>query len=275
MQKEESLEMQPLVSVVIPVYNDGVYLAESLNSALSQTYANLEVIIVNDGSTDSFTLSVLENIKFPNVRVIHKENGHLSSARNAGIANANGEYILTLDADDRFDKRFVQLALPCMKEDNVGVVTCFVKSFGDKSYKWKPRGGGVNSFILRNECCGNSLFRKSIWKQVGGYDENMKLGYEDWEFWIRVTKTGWNVKVIDQYLFNYRISSKTMMLSSSEPNRKEIVKYIAKKHGELYTDYFIDSISKWTLVDKRKVPRWYDILDLLRRKFQLPYRKQK
>ncbi|HKO79454.1 MAG TPA: glycosyltransferase family A protein [Chitinophagaceae bacterium] len=256
----------PLVSVIIPVFNDGIYLAESVKSALEQTYANIEILVVNDGSTDEFTLSVLRNIEQAKVRVIHKENGHLSSARNAGIQQAKGEFILTLDADDKFHKKFLELALPNFKDANIGVVSCYVKAFGDRSYKWKPRGGNALNFLFRNECCGNSLFRRKVWEEAGGFDEQMKSGYEDWEFWIRVTKSGWVVKVLRQYLFNYRITAKSMLLSSSEPKRREIVSYIVNKHKEYYYESLVDAIAAWRIIDKGKSAQWVDILSLLKRK---------
>ncbi|MGZ5219734.1 MAG: glycosyltransferase family 2 protein [Chitinophagaceae bacterium] len=256
----------PLVSIVIPVYNDGIYLAESVQSALDQTHKNIEILIVNDGSTDEHTLSVLKSIEQPKVRVIHKENGHLSSARNAGIQEAKGEFILTLDADDRFNKDFLKLALPNFENEQVGVVTCFVKAFGDRSYTWRPRGGGAANFLFKNECCGNSLFRRKAWVETGGFDEQMKSGYEDWEFWIRITKAGWLVKVVKQYLFNYRITSKSMLLGSSEPKRKEIVGYIVNKHKDFYCENLINAMAAWRIIDKAKTPEWSDILGLVKRK---------
>lgn len=259
-------EVNPLVSVVIPVFNDGIYLNEAVQSALGQTYGHLEIIIVNDGSTDEYTLSVLKTIGRENVRVVHKPNGHLSSARNAGIKEAKGELILTLDADDKFNKEFLSLAVPHFADPGVGVVTCYVRSFGDQSYKWRPRGGGAANFLFKNECCGNSLFRKRIWLDEGGFDEQMKSGYEDWEFWIRATKAGWQVKVIRQYLFNYRITSKSMLLGSSEPKRKEIVSYIVNKHKDYYTEGLISAMAAWRLIDKAKKPEWSDILGLVKRK---------
>ena len=92
----------PLISVVIPCYNDGKYLPETLGHLAKQTFRDFEIIIVNDGSTDPETLSILKNLESENTRVLHKENGRMSSARNHGVKHARGEYIAALDADDYF-----------------------------------------------------------------------------------------------------------------------------------------------------------------------------
>ena len=91
-----------LVSVVIPCYNHGEYINEAIGSIISQKYTNWEIIIVDDGSTDKGTIAVLGKINHPRIKIIHKENGHLSSARNCGFRESKGDYILTLDADDKF-----------------------------------------------------------------------------------------------------------------------------------------------------------------------------
>jgi glycosyltransferase involved in cell wall biosynthesis len=256
-----------LVSVVIPVYNDGKYLVEAIESIRSQTYKDIEIVVVNDGSTDTDTLHLLDKLSHEGLQVLHKENGHLSSARNYGITHASGELILTLDADDKFHSTFVSKAVKVIAEDEaIGVVTCYVQSFGDQNYKWKPKGGGLENFLWNNEACGNSLFRKSIWSQIGGFDVNMKKGYEDWEFWIRITAAGWKVAVIKEYLFYYRISSKSMLLNTSIPNRKEILHYIVNKHPDIYHHQLAEMLQEWKLVDLRQPLKWRLIGKLLFKK---------
>src|SRR5690349_6578170 len=98
----------PLVSVIIPCYNDGHYIDDSVSSIRSQTFADWEIIIVNDGSTDESTLAKLRTFDDPLITVLHKENGHLSYARNHGISHAKGVIIVTLVADDKFEKTFIE-----------------------------------------------------------------------------------------------------------------------------------------------------------------------
>jgi len=242
----------PLVSVIIPCYNDGHYLDDSVSSIKAQTFGDWEIIIVNDGSTDAATLEKLRSFKDASITVLHKENGHLSSARNHGIRHAKGEIIVTLDADDKFEKTFIAKGVNDLSADSsIGAVTCYLKSFGLKNFKWRPLGGDVKNFLYRQESCASAMFRKACWEKIGGYDEQMKSGYEDWEFWIRLTSAGWKVHVIKEYLLNYRITEKSMLLTQSEPKREEIVSYVMEKHRELYWQQLKDAVIQRKIIDLR------------------------
>jgi cellulose synthase/poly-beta-1,6-N-acetylglucosamine synthase-like glycosyltransferase len=207
---------------------------------------------VNDGSTDAPTLQILSSLQHEKIRVLHKENGHLASARNFGIQQAAGDIIVTLDADDKFEKTFIEKGVKILEDDKTaGVVTCYLKSFGDRKYKWKPLGGDIKNFLYRLECCASAMYRKQCWEQVQGYDENMKKGYEDWEFWIRVTAAGWKVQVIKDFLLHYRTTATSMSRVQSEPNRKIIVEYILEKHKDLYWQHIKDAVIERKLIDLR------------------------
>jgi glycosyltransferase involved in cell wall biosynthesis len=242
----------PLVSVIIPCYNDGIYLDDSVSSAKAQTFTDIEIIIVNDGSTDAATIQKLNSFKDPLITVLHKENGHLSSARNHGIRHAKGDFIVTLDADDQFEKTFIQKGVNLLQQNSLaGAVTCYLKSFGLKKYKWKPLGGDIKNFLYRQESCASAMFRKVCWEKAGGYDEQMKSGYEDWEFWIRLTAAGWTVQVLKEYLLNYRVTEKSMLLTQSEPKREAIVNYILEKHKELYWRQLKEAVIQRKIIDLR------------------------
>jgi glycosyltransferase involved in cell wall biosynthesis len=242
----------PLVSVIIPCYNDGQYLDDSVGAAKSQSFTDIEIIIVNDGSDDPATLQKLQSFNDPGITVLHKENGHLSSARNHGIRHAKGQIIVTLDADDKFEKDFIAKGVSILQRDTaVGAVTCYLKSFGLKKYSWKPLGGDIKNFLFRQESCASAMFRKECWEKTGGYDEQMKSGYEDWEFWIRLTAAGWKVAVIKEYLLQYRVTDKSMLLTQSEPRREQIVNYILEKHKELYWQQLKDAVIQRKIIDLR------------------------
>lgn len=184
------------VTIVIPCYNQAHYLPDAIESALDQTIP-CEVIVVNDGSLDNTS----EIAKKYHVKLIEKENGGLSSARNAGIREAQGEYILTLDADDIITSDFIEKTIGI--DDIVGTQQ---QEFGDSHTLWTnpnthPK---FEDFKHHNQinCC--SLFKKEIWEKVGGYDETMRLGYEDWFFWMKATKAGYTVTIIHEPLFFYR-----------------------------------------------------------------------
>ena len=107
----------PKVSVIIPCYNHGEYLDEAVESVLTQTYQNFEIIIVDDGSTDQSTIDLLKVYRKPKTRVIRTDNQGLASARNNGIKEAKGEYILPLDADDKIGKEYLKKAVKILDEN--------------------------------------------------------------------------------------------------------------------------------------------------------------
>jgi glycosyltransferase involved in cell wall biosynthesis len=241
--------MNPLISVVIPCYNDGVYLPETISKLALQSFQSFEIIIVNDGSTDVQTLDILKQLATqPNIQVLHKENGRMSAARNYGVQHAKGTYIAALDADDYFDPSFFSKAIAIMdKEPATAVVTSYIKYFGDKTGNSKPRGGNAYNFLFSNQCSACAMVRKDIWNQVGGYDESMKLGYEDWEFYIRITKLNFEVHLIPEYLLFYRQTDKSTLKNHTHPNRAAIINYIVEKHK----DWYVECLTK--LIDEKEV----------------------
>lgn len=225
------------VTVVIPCYNDGRYIDEAVDSILRQTYKDFEIIIVNDGSTDKYTVRLLSDFMRPRTRVINVNYRNPGATRNHGIRETDSEYILTLDADDKFEETFLEKAVGVLDErKNVGVVTCWVKFFGNWFGRWKPKGGSVKDFILENNACGSSLFRRVCWEQASGYDESPEQGYEDWDFWIKVTEIGWEVESIPEYLYFYRKTLKSTYLSARK-RQPELVRTIINNHREIYEKY--------------------------------------
>ncbi|MCF8321924.1 MAG: glycosyltransferase family 2 protein [Flavobacterium sp.] len=246
------------VSIIVPCYNQAIYLDETLQSVLDQTYTNWECIIVNDGSPDD-TEKVTKQWCGKDSRFIyiHKQNGGLSSARNYGIQAAKGKFILTLDADDKYAPTFIEKALVILNGNNdIGIVSSWIIRFKDSKdiCLIKPNGIVLQDFLFQNSANGTSLFKKECWEQVGGYDEKMKWGYEDWEFYIRVCQLGWKMHVIQEPLFFYRqhdISMRTVALNDYDV---EIKKYIYYKHEILYKEHYEDLIAYflWSVASEKK-----------------------
>jgi len=232
------------VSVIIPCFNQGQYIDDAVNSILKQTYQDFEIIIVNDGSTEDLTINKLKIYDQPKTRVIHTPNLGLSAARNNGIKIGRGEYILVLDADDSFEPTFLDKAVSHLdKHPEIGVVTCGIHSFGEEEWTSFPTGGDVTAFFFKSNSCGNALFRKKCWEDAGGYDEHMKEGYEDWNFWLAVTKKGWKVYSIPELLFNYR-TSKTSMVKESYKKNAELIRQLVSNHKEIFQEHIEDIIYK-------------------------------
>ncbi|MCK5662526.1 MAG: glycosyltransferase family 2 protein, partial [Thiotrichaceae bacterium] len=165
------------VSVIIPCFNQGRYVLETLTSVLNQTYPNIEVIIINDGSDDKDTTSILSRVDLGNVQVIHTTNQGLAAARNNGIQEACGDFILPLDADDLIAPGYVKQAVDVFKKNkDVGIVYCRARLFGTVTTKWLLPPYSLKEMLLDNVIFCSALFRKSDWEAVGGYDIGMIYG---------------------------------------------------------------------------------------------------
>jgi glycosyltransferase involved in cell wall biosynthesis len=241
-KNSSKVNKKTLVSVIIPCFNDGKYIDEAVDCILNQTYKNQEIIIVNDGSTDPVTISKLKSWEGQeNIIVIHQANTGPVGARNSAIEISKGEYVLPLDADDYFDTSYVEKAVSILdNESKIGVVTCFIKCFGDSQAIYTPQGGTVENFILRPNACGNSMFRKACWQQCGGYNPSMKNGYEDWDLWLGITKNGWKVKVIPEELFFYRRINNKSRDIIADLNRPELIKQLVLNHKDIYQKNIVD-----------------------------------
>lgn len=243
MKNTSNSSSQFLISVIIPFFNDGEYIDEAVDSILEQTYTHVEIIIVNDGSTDQKSIEKLRNYQKPKTKVLHKENGHLASARNYGIRHALGKYLLLLDADDKFEKTFIEKAKNILDHnENIAAVSAYSMTFGRINGKVVTfEGGTVDNFVAKNNAVACALIRKSIWEEVGGYNEEMKEGFEDWDFWLSVTKKGREISIIPEPLFYYR-QKFTSMLRGSQQKRPEIVKYLVQSHEKVFQQHVVKAI---------------------------------
>ena len=235
--------MNNLVSIIVPCFKQAHFLDEALQSVLNQTFTNWECIIVNDGSPDN-TEEVARKWceKDHRFKYNFQKNGGLSSARNAGIKMSAGKYILPLDSDDIIDTNFLDKLVPHLEADEtIAIVTSYSKFFSGTTsnviHELKPKGDSYRSLLFENNLIATSLYRKKCWDEVGGYDENMKKGFEDWEFWIAITKSGWKYKVVEEFLFYYRKSKQSMLIDTLENHRITNLKYVVEKHSELYTKH--------------------------------------
>ena len=224
------METLPKISVIIPMYSYAQYLDEAIQSVLNQSYPAHEIICVSDGAKDN---SVEVASKYP-VKIIEKENGGLASARNAGIKVATGDYIISFDSDDIMRPDCL-LEHAKLAEENT-VVTCGLMAFGDESYTARPEKATLEILLKRNCIYSNSLFPKKLWREVGGFDESetMRLGLEDWEFWIRCASHGAQFKTSDYVGLLWRRHPNAMSNASANPNWNKLMAYFKEKHKNLY-----------------------------------------
>lgn len=210
----------PLVSIIIPAYNAAHFLPQAIESCLAQTYATLEIIVVNDGSTDNTAELVTTN--YPQVRLINQANQGLAGARNTGIAQATGAYIQFLDADDALLPKKIERCLERFRtEPDAGLVyTDYEIRNGDMSALSsvpKPDVSMAEGYLLplliettstlfRVPC---PLIRAELVREVGGFERGMQ-GVEDWHFWIKLAAIGTKFAFVDEVLVWYRHTEGSM-----------------------------------------------------------------
>ena len=223
-----------MVSIIIPHYNQSQYLEECLRSATSQTYGNYEVIVVDDGSDGAHLGSARAVIgKFPSVLFIQKaKNAGLPAARNTAIHAANGDLILPLDADDRISPDCLELSVSAMAEGKADVVYGRCRCFGDASNLWNfeySLDGLLEDSLF--QC--TALFARAHWKEVGGYNEQLIRGREDWDFWLRMAVHGHFGHRLPEVTFFYRKKT-TSMLSDLRSAYEEVTDSIKKDFPKLF-----------------------------------------
>ena len=164
--------MGSLISIVIPVYNVKKYLSKCIDSVISQTYSNIEIILVDDGSNDGCSEMCDKYKKNDNrVIVIHKENGGLSDARNVGIKIARGEYITFIDSDDFIEKNYIEYLYSLINENNSDLAICEYKYITEKNQILNKfdDNGCVNVFSRKEaliELCNEKMFSNSAWGKL-------------------------------------------------------------------------------------------------------------
>lgn len=238
--------MAPTISVIVPCYNQGLYLAEALESIVAQTYTQWECIIVNDGSVDNTAEVAILYCKLDRrFKYIFKENGGVASARNAGIAAASGVYILPLDADDKIGRQYLDLAVDVFdKFPRVKVVYCQAEYFGTKTGPWLLPEPDINSLLLDNMIFCSALFKKAEFDRIGGYNLSLVHGLEDWDFWIKLLRSNDEIIRLNSVQFYYRQQSVSRSSTVAEDEHKAIITRagIYNANLELYLERFGDPI---------------------------------
>lgn len=226
--------MNPRVSIIIPCYNQGHFLQEALESVKLADSSLLEIIIINDGSTDEFTNSYCGELQSQGYHVVFQENRGLSGARNTGIGLAKGDYILPLDADNKIRPAYITQSIEVMdNNEQVAVVYGNADYFGERNDLWRPGAFNLQKLMLSNTIDACAVIRKSVLHKVGLYDVNMRSGWEDWELWLRIAFGGYDFWYIDEVLFDYRVLNSSMARSLyrnyEKPNAIE--DYVHRKHA--------------------------------------------
>jgi glycosyltransferase involved in cell wall biosynthesis len=238
------------VSVVIPCYNHGEFLPEAVGSVLAMQRSDVELIVVDDGSTDERTAKEMDALRAKKIRVVRQENQGLSGARNAGIRASNGRYILPLDADNHLRPGYVDHGIRILEsQPQVGIVYGDAEYIGTRTGRWHVGPFTAARLMHWNFIDACAVYRREVWEQNHGYDDSTIL--EDWDFWLGALEHGWKFVYVAEILFDYRVAHESMVTRKSEPEIKaQTARSIAMKHGLLYRDAWLH------LVDQKESLKW-------------------
>lgn len=244
----------PKVSIIIPVYNGANYMREAIDSALAQTYKNIEIIVVNDGSNDNGATNEIAESYGDKIRYFSKENGGSSSALNCGIINMTGDYFAWLSHDDVYEPERIEKSVKRLTDDYKRVVVCMgnlIDANGNPIVYAKKRLNGLytNKEIIKafsnnhgiNGCA--VLVSKKLIDEVGFFDESL-VYVNDYDYWYRLCFAGADFDVFDKRLVKIRLHNAQVTITKAHLLAKEN-NILAKRNFDVMfedIEYYRDSI---------------------------------
>lgn len=260
----------PIVSIIIPCYNHGIYLSEALESIENCSYKNIcEVIIIDDGSTDPYTIEKMASLKETGWNIITQKNKGLGAARNTGVIHATGKYILPLDADNKLTDGYLKNYTFMEANPEIAVVYGNARYFGEQTGIWQNTAWSLQKLMLYNYIDACALIKKEALTGVGNYSEDLVYnGYEDWDLWLKLAFAGYKFKYIDEICFEYRIVKSSMVRSLTKEKANRLLEQIDSKHkpyldAEALNDYMVKQNPLtlfFKLCIKKYLPSFYNYL---------------
>ncbi|MHA6523063.1 glycosyltransferase family 2 protein [Tessaracoccus sp. G1721] len=238
----------PLVSVVVPCYRMGARLDETIASVSAQRYPRIQLVIVNDGSTDEETLLALERAQAQGAAVVEQENRGVGAALNTGIRASSGKYFIPL-GDDIIDPPYIAEAVGVLESDpSVGIVYCNASFFGATNGDWTLPEFSIKTQLFENCIFAPSLYRRADFDAVGGMDEQM-VGLEDYDFVTKIVSLGRTVHKLPGKYFHYRRGDDSLNDRVVSDRRREVDAHAAvirnnigfyRDNAELILEYVMD-----------------------------------
>ncbi len=232
---------RPRVSAVVPFYNLGAYVLETIDSLLASTAPPDEILIVDDGSTAKASREVLDDLEsrdLPGLRILRKPNEGLSLTRNYGAEQASGEYLLFVDADDCVEPEFLEKAcylLDCY--ENVHYAYAWARFFDGNAGLWVSWSTDLPYLLAHNLLIPVCLVRRSSFLEYGRNKRKIEYGLEDYEAWIGMAEAGCGGVSIPEPLVRYRVREKSMYQVMNKPQMLYLFDLISAEHPRLYERY--------------------------------------
>lgn len=235
----------PTVTFVVPCYNHGRFVGEAVASALAQEGAEARAVVVDDGSDDGSTAGACDALLVRHgpdrVTVIHQDNAGLPAARNRGALGATSDYLVFLDADDTVAPDFAMklaAAVEGAADGRVSHAYC-QETLTERAHgTWRVPGWDPELLLITNLHPVTCLVRRDVFEEAGGFDRTMTEGYEDWEFWIRLSERGYRGVRVAEPLFFWRRHSPDTMVHEAVRKHDKLYAQIIQRHRWLYERSF-------------------------------------
>jgi glycosyltransferase involved in cell wall biosynthesis/O-antigen/teichoic acid export membrane protein len=253
----------PAISVFLPCYNAHRDLPRALDSVRAQTFQDIEIIVVDDGSTDPDTIRFLDSLP-DDIRLIRQENRGLPGARNTGFRNARGTWVLPLDCDDWIAPTFLEQAKARLEAAPFPAFAfANITMFGDTQGVLRKNFNYFEQLFF-NQLPYCMLIPRALWVAVDGYDESMRDGYEDWEFNIKLANHGAAGLLIEEPLFNYNVSASGMLSKTSRRQHGRLWRAIRERHTDTYRlSSLVRLWREWRLRPVTRPPALYFLWNVL------------
>lgn len=233
--------VDPRVALIITTHNRPDYVEEALLSAKSQTYKNLEILVVDDGSSDSNMLLLLDRFSDSGVRVLRNAHEGVSGNIHKGVNATTSKYVMILNDDDLIDPPYIEEAVRAAEADcNIGMVYCQATKFGTEVGPWILPAFNIPDALVHNMIFATMLFRRADWEAVGGHDRTMIFGREDHDFVLKLAGLGRTAHRLEGTYFHYRQHQlASVNRISGEDRRKRAIAHasIFRNNIDLYRDH--------------------------------------
>lgn len=239
----------PKVSIVVPCFNQEKFIAECLESIRSQSWRDWECIVVDDGSSDGSAHVVNRFVaRDGRFAYLRKTNGGVAAARNMGFARTSGEYLLPLDGDDKLHPDFLASVMACFdKHPETTLVHCRTRLFGAKNKVWRLPSYSYEKLLWQNMLVNSSVFRRDAYERAGGYSEEMRHGFEDWDFFIRLLNPEATVREVKRPLFYYRISGKSRTTEQIHSGKvQQSLRLVYARNAYCYRHHFENPLESFS-----------------------------
>ncbi len=248
-------------TVVVPCFNYGRFVGDAVESALRQEDASVSVVVVNDGSTDGSSAARCDRCASDRVKVIHQDNRGLPGARNRGASGATSEFLVFLDADDWIEPTFIaRLAEAIRAGDDADSHAYSQQRMVEPSGSsvWAVPDWDPELLMVTNLHPVTALVRRERFEHVGGFSEDMRDGYEDWDLWLKFAARGWRGVRVREPLFAYRRHSRETMIWKAVARHEEIYRRIVARHAPLFEARADALIARMNIMLRRHDMNWID-----------------